>query len=336
MEPTAGRPPIGVGEPAAGRPQRLSRAGQRRRPSGEAPPLPRALNRSGRLWLTAAGAVLLLWAGIVTNQRTAVLVIDIDHEVVEWFAGMRSAVVTELMQTVHALGSRWTIRAIFWSTVVALVVLRRIRHLFVFLGATLTVTALTGLFAYLFAFPRPLGVEILGDWSGYAHPSRSVAALTAVLMGMLYSLAPEGRLRRLGKPVIAALVTALSLALIYLAENTPSDVLIAAVIGVTIPLVAFRMITPNEVFPVTYHRGSSAHLDIGGRRGQAIHRALEDQLGVQVAEIKPFGLSGSAGSTPMRVRVKGEPETWLFAKLYAGSHLRSDRWYKLGRTLLYG
>jgi tRNA A-37 threonylcarbamoyl transferase component Bud32 len=38
----------------------------------------------------------------------------------------------------------------------------------------------------------------------------------------------------------------------------------------------------------------------------------------------------------MRVRVKGEPETWLFAKLYAGSHLRSDRWYKLGRTLLYG
>ena len=118
--------------------------------------------------------------------------------------------------------------------------------------------------------------------------------------------------------------------------NTPSDVLSSAVIGVTIPLVAFRMITPNEVFPVTYHRGSSAHLDIGGRRGQAIHRALEDQLGVQVAEIKPFGLSGSAGSTPMRVRVKGEPETWLFAKLYAGSHLRSDRWYKLGRTLLYG
>ena len=110
--------------------------------------------------------------------------------------------------------------------------------------------------------------------------------------------------------------------------NTPSDVLIAAVIGVTIPLVAFRMITPNEVFPVTYHRGSSAHLDIGGRRGQAIHRALEDQLGVQVAEIKPFGLSGSAGSTPMRVRSRA-PETWLFAKLYAGSHLRSDRWYKL-------
>ncbi|HXS31029.1 MAG TPA: RIO1 family regulatory kinase/ATPase, partial [Steroidobacteraceae bacterium] len=136
--------------------------------------------------------------------------------------------------------------------------------------------------------------------------------------------------------VIAALVTALSFSLVYLAVNSPSDVVIGAIIGVTIPLVAFRMLTPNEVFPVTYHRGSSAHLDVGGRRGQAIHQALEDQLGVQVAEIKPFGLSGSAGSTPLRVKVKGEPPSWLFAKLYAGSHLRSDRWYKLGRTLLYG
>ncbi|MFL6267154.1 MAG: RIO1 family regulatory kinase/ATPase [Actinomycetes bacterium] len=318
------------------RPQRVSRAGQRRRPSGEAPPLPRTLNRSGRIWLIAGAAVLLLWAGVVSNQRTAVWVLEADHAVVEWIAGLRTAVLTEVMQTVHALGSRWTIRALFWATVIALVLLRRFRHLFVFLGATLAVTAFTGFLAYAFAWPRPLGVEIIGDWSGYANPSRPVAALAAILMGMLYSMAPAGRLRRVGKPVLAGLVSALSLSLMYLAVNSPSDVIIAAVVGVTIPLVAFRMITPNEVFPVTYHRGSSAHLDVGGRRGQAIHRALEDQLGLQVAEIKPFGLSGSAGSTPLRITVKGDPETWLFGKLYAGSHLRSDRWYKLGRTLLYG
>ena len=337
MEPTAGRPPRNLGEPAvANRPQRVSRAGQRRRPSGEAPPLPRTLNRSGRLWLTAAAAVLLLWAGVVSNQRTAVWVLEADHAVVEWVAGMRTTLLTNLMQTVHALGSRWTIRVLFWATVVALVALRRFRHLFVFLGATLAVTAFTGFLAYLFVWPRPLGVEILGDWSGYANPSRSVAVFTATVVGMLYSLTPSGRLRRAGKPVITVLVTALSFSLVYLAVNSPSDVLIGAIIGVTIPLVAFRMITPNEVFPVTYHRGSAAHLDVGGRRGQAIHQALEDQLGIQVAEIKPFGLSGSAGSTPLRVTVKGDPETWLFAKLYAGSHLRSDRWYKLGRTLLYG
>jgi tRNA A-37 threonylcarbamoyl transferase component Bud32 len=336
MEPTLRRAPVGVSEPAATRPQRPARAGRRRRPSGQAPPLPRTLNSSGRWWLAATGVVLLLWAAIISNQRTAILVLEADNAVVQWVATMRTSLLTDVMQTLHALGSRWTIRVLFWSTVVALLLLRRFRHLFVFLGATLTVTALTSLFAYAFVWPRPMAVEILGDWSGYAHPSKPVAVFTATLMGMLYSLAPAGRLRRLGKPVIAALVTLLSVAFIYLAVHSPSDVVIGVIIGVTIPLVAFRLITPNEVFPVSYRRGSAAHLDVGGRRGEAIHRALEDQLGVQVSEIKPFGLSGSAGSTPLRVKIKGEPETWLFAKLYARSHLRSDRWYKLGRTLLYG
>jgi tRNA A-37 threonylcarbamoyl transferase component Bud32 len=337
MEPTVRQPSPRAGEPVVvSRPQRISRAGRRRRPSGEAPPLPRALNRSGRLWLTATGAVLVLWAGIVSNRRTAVLVLVTDQSVVDWFVAMRTELLTDLMQGVHALGSRWTIRVLFWATVAVLLALRRFRHLFVFLGATLAVTAVSAFFAYAFAWPRPVGVEILGAWSGYAHPSRPVAVFTGTLVGMLYSLVPAGRLRQLGKVLIVVLVTALSVSLLYLAVQSPSDAIIGAIIGVTIPLVAFRMITPAEVFPVSYRRGRSAHLDIGGRRGQAIRQALEDQLGVQVAEIKPFGLSGSAGSTPMRVRIKGEPETWLFAKLYARSHLRSDRWYKLGRTLLYG
>ncbi|HTE69442.1 MAG TPA: RIO1 family regulatory kinase/ATPase, partial [Actinomycetes bacterium] len=71
-------------------------------------------------------------------------------------------------------------------------------------------------------------------------------------------------------------------------------------------------------------------------RGVAIRRALEDQLGLIVEEVKPFGLSGSAGSTPLRITVKGDPPRQLFGKLYAQTHLRSDRWYKLGRELLYG
>src|SRR4029453_477861 len=213
----------------------------------------RALNRSGRLWLGVAGAGVGLRAAIGRNQRTAQLVLVYDNRVVEWVAGMRTALLTDVMQSLHARGSRWTLRVLFWSTVAVLVVLRRFRHLFVFLGATLAVTALTGFFAYLFVWPRPLGVEILGDWSGYAHPSRTVAALTGTLMGMLYSLAPTGRLRQVGKPVITGLVAALSVSLVSLAVNSPTDVVIAAVIGVTVPLVAFRMITPNEVFPVTAH-----------------------------------------------------------------------------------
>ncbi|HEV3495622.1 MAG TPA: hypothetical protein VHA34_04645, partial [Actinomycetes bacterium] len=124
-----------------GRPQRASpRGGQRRRPSGEAPPLPRTLNRSGRIWLAAAGGILVLWAGLVTNPDTAARMLELDHAVVKWVAGMRTGWLTDVMQTLHALGSRWTMRALFWSAVVALVVLRRFRHLFVLLGATLAVT----------------------------------------------------------------------------------------------------------------------------------------------------------------------------------------------------
>ena len=58
--------------------------------------------------------------------------------------------------------------------------------------------------------------------------------------------------------------------------------------------------------------------------------------GSRCEEIEPFGLAGSAGSTPLRITVNGAPATYLFGKLYARSHLRADRWYKLGRELLYG
>jgi tRNA A-37 threonylcarbamoyl transferase component Bud32/membrane-associated phospholipid phosphatase len=335
VDPTLRRPPLPEGKPVRTRATRISRSGRRRRPSGEAPPLPRPLT-TGTYWLAATGVVLLLWLLALANSATNNYILSFDLTLLDWVSQLRTHVLTNVMRGVHALGSLWTIRVLFWATMLGLLVSRRFRHLFVFLGAVVGVIALSSLLAYLFMRPRPLGVEILGDWTGAAHPSRPVAVFTATVVGMLYSLVPQGRLRQLGKLIIAALVTALSIALVYLGVNSPTDVLIAAIIGVTIPLVAFRMLAPNEVFPVTYHRGSSAHLDVGGRRGQAIHRALEDQLGIQVLEIKPFGLSGSAGSTPLRVCAKGEPNTYLFAKLYARSHLRADRWYKLGRTLLYG
>jgi membrane-associated phospholipid phosphatase/tRNA A-37 threonylcarbamoyl transferase component Bud32 len=335
VDPTLRPASLADAEPVPNRPTRISRSGSRRRPSGEAPPLPRALI-TGRYWLAATGLVLLLWLAALASSTTNNYILASDLSLLDWVARLRTGALTALMQGLHALGSRWTIRVLFWSTVLVLVVFRRFRHLFVFVGAVVGVIVLSSLLAYLFMRPRPLGAEILGHWTGAAHPSRPVAVLTATLVGMLYSLVPPGQLRQVGKLVAGVLVAALSVSLVYLAVHAPTDVLFGAIIGVTIPLVAFRMLTPNEVFPITYHRGQTAHLDVGGRRGQAIHRALEDQLGIQVAELKPFGLSGSAGSTPLRVCAKGTPNSYLFAKLYAGSHLRADRWYKLGRTLLYG
>ena len=77
--------------------------------------------------------------------------------------------------------------------------------------------------------------------------------------------------------------------------------------AVAIPVTAFRFFTPNEVFPVVYRRGRTAHVDVTGRRGEAIRQAVRDQLGLTVAEIKPVGLESSAGSTPLRLQVEGGP-----------------------------
>src|SRR5437868_7926313 len=78
--------------------------------------------------------------------------------------------------------------------------------------------------------------------------------------------------------------------------------------------------------------------DIGGRRGAAIVTALDHQLGLEVTGVEPFGQEASAGSIPLRVRVRAPDggQAALFGKLYALSHLRSDRWYKLARTVIYG
>ena len=135
---------------------------------------------------------------------------------------------------------------------------------------------------------------------------------------------------------MAAVVAVFALARLYLGVDHPGDVLLGVAFAVAIAVTAFRFFTPNEVFPVAYRRGRTAHVDVTGRRGEAIRQAVRDQLGLTVTEIKPVGLESSAGSTPLRLRVEGGPDEFLFAKLYTKGHVRADRWYKLWRTILYG
>src|SRR4029077_8760707 len=151
-----------------------------------------------------------------------------------------------------------------------------------------------------------------------------------------YSLVVPGRPRTYAKLAIVVILTVFGLARLYLGIDHPGDVLFGVVLGVAIPVAAFRYFTPNEVFPVTYRRGRTAHVDVTGRRGEAIRQAVHDQLGLTVDEITPVGLESSAGSTPLRLRVQGGPDEFLFAKLYTKGHVRADRWYKLWRTILYG
>jgi tRNA A-37 threonylcarbamoyl transferase component Bud32/membrane-associated phospholipid phosphatase len=262
-----------------------------------------------------------------------------DTARLRWVATLRTDWLTDLASGAAALGSHWTIRVLRWGTILGLVVFKRWRHLFVFLGSILAIEILTHEIAISLARPRPLGITILGDWEGFAMPSQPVAALAGTLVGMVYALVVPGRPRYLAKWVVGGLILALVGARLYLAVDRPTDAAFAAIFGVAVALVAFRWFTPNEVFPVTYKRGKSAHLDVGGLRGEAIKRAVGDQLGLTVLEAKPVGLEGSGGSTPLRLRIAAsetEPERYIFAKLYAKNHVRADRWYKLGRTILYG
>jgi tRNA A-37 threonylcarbamoyl transferase component Bud32 len=219
---------------------------------------------------------------------------------------------------------------------IVMLIWRRWRHLFVWIGTIWLVSILTAAANEVIQRPRPLTVEILDHWQGFAMPSRPVAVLTATAVNVLYALVPAGRLRDRGKRIAAAFVAVVCAGRLYLAVDHPTDILVAVALGVAIPLAGWRLLVPNDVFPVSYRRTRTAHLDVTGHRGEAIVAAMHDQLGVVLTAVKPFGLEGSGGSTPLRLTVKGDPETYLFAKLYAITHLRSDRWYKLGRTLLYG
>ncbi|HEV8165038.1 MAG TPA: phosphatase PAP2 family protein, partial [Actinomycetota bacterium] len=312
---------------------------RRRRPSGYPPPLPHHLQTTGVGWLTAAVVLvtlsLLVFAGDLQGPAVAVTVAE--DRMTRWLAGLQPPGLLPVMRALAALGSWMAVNVLLWGLLLALVIRRRLRHLLVMLLVWI-VEGLTiqAVLAPMLQRPRPFGVEFRTAWTAWALPSAQLAALSVTLLGILYTLVPEGRWRRTGKWAATALVALVAVAHVYLAIEAPSDILVGVAVGVATGLLGFRLLAPSAAFPVSYRRGRTAHLDVGGVRGQAIRQALHDQLGLIVDDVQPFGLAGSAGSTPLRIQIKGDPPTRLFGKLSARSHLRADRWYKLGRELLYG
>jgi membrane-associated phospholipid phosphatase/tRNA A-37 threonylcarbamoyl transferase component Bud32 len=330
--PLAAGPAVPAPRPA---PPEIHRVRMRRRPSGEPPPLPRHLNASGKWWLALSGLVVVV-VGVVVVTGTATFIDLVDTRVLQAFAAVRTPWLTRVAEVSGVLATGAALYVIWVANWLLLAGFRRWRHLFVLIGAGIVVVEIASGMAGALQRPRPYDVEILGPWAGFSMPSLPMTVLSALLVSMAYSLIPAGRKRTIAKWVIAALLVITALSRLYLAQDHPTDVLAGVIFGVAVPLAAFRLLTPNDVYPVRYSRGRPAHLDVSGSRGEAIIRALQDQLGLIVSEVKPFGLAGSGGSTPMKITVKGDPDTYVFGKLYAATHVRSDRWYKLGRTLLYG
>lgn len=317
-------------------PTTVRRIRRTRRPSGAPPPLPRSIGRSGRGWM-AALVVLVLWLVVTLQSPGARRATDqVDAFILREIAKRRTDWMTTLARGLDRVATGWTM---FFVAVVLLLVtafFRRWRHLFTFLGSVVVVVVIGQSLINAFKRPRPYDVVAAGRWQGFSLPSATAVIVSFTSVGIVYMLVVPGRRRDIAKLIAMTSVAVLVGSRVYLGIDHPSDVLVGVALGVAIPLNAFRFFTPNEVFPLRYSKGKTAHLDVGGRRGEALRRAAAEQLGVTIVDVKPIGLAGSGGSTPLRLRVAGDPDTYLFGKLYAMNHVRADRWYKLGRTILYG
>jgi len=321
-----------VSPPPAGTVRRTKR---QRRPTGAPPPLPRRFTVTTTAWLllvlvTVGGGFLAAadtpWRRFGNHLSTWLLRIP---------AAIRTPWLTHVAEGINIAVLDW--QPVLGVAVVLLtMVFRRWRQLTVLVVSLVFFEIVSNVIYDGLSRPRPYGVWIIGSWDGYSAPATVVAALTFFLMGAVYCLVVPGRPRSYAKAVAAAVVAAFCLSRLYLAVDHPDDVLFGVALGVAIPVTAFRFFTPNEVFPVAYRRGRTAHVDVTGRRGAAIRQAVRDQLGLTVLEIKPVGLASSAGSMPLRLTVAGDPDQYLFAKLYTRGHARADRWYKLWRTIRYG
>jgi membrane-associated phospholipid phosphatase len=313
----------------------VRRAKRQRRPTGAPPPLPRRIAVSTTAWLvlaaiTVTGAFLASeltpWRRVTDQASTWLL---------RHLAAARTPWLTDLANGINLAGAYWH-PVVGVLVALLVIVFRRWRHLLVLMLCLFFLEITVGSIYNVLSRPRPYGVPIIGRWGGYSAPSPTVAALTFFLVCAVYCLVVPGRPRSVAKAAVAAVVALFCLSRLYLAVDHPDDVVFGVALGVAVPLAAFRFFTPNEVFPVVYRRGRAAHVDVTGRRGAAIRQAVRDQLGLTVLEIRPVGLASSAGSTPLRLTVEGDPDQYLFAKLYTRGHVRADRWYKLWRTIAYG
>jgi serine/threonine protein kinase len=319
--------------------QEHSRLGFRahRRPTGAPPPLPRSIGFTGWLWLLVTFVVVGLASLWLHFSLSALHWVDafITDIVIDLRMGWLDGT-TRFFNTTASTGG---IAVFALAVIVAAMWFRRWRHVIITLISIAAVQLAAGGFYLLASRPRPFGVVPIAGWEGFSSPSMPIAGLAAIGTAAIYTLVVQGRPRYLAKWALAAALAVSSLGRVYLGVDHATDDLFGAMISVAILVAAFRMFAPNEVFPVTYgKRGKSAHLDVTGPRGEAIKAAMEEQLGLTVTNIKPVGLEASGGSTPLRITATDESgkHVALFAKLYAKSHVRADRWYKVGRTMLYG
>src|SRR3954452_4225317 len=133
----AGELPGSVGRDVERRAGVASGPAGRRRPSGQPPPLPRPLRATGVGWLVAAAGLVALLVFVFAGELrgAAVTVTVVDDTIVRWLAGWHVPGLDAVSTVFEALGSWAAISALLWGLLLALLILRRLRHLVVVLVA---------------------------------------------------------------------------------------------------------------------------------------------------------------------------------------------------------
>lgn len=311
--------------------------GMRRRPSGEPPPLPHGGGRRGWIGLFVALALVGIWLLIEVAAGAASVLADLDADLLDVLV-VDSGLLADVAKALQHALDPWVIGIATVVLLGGLLFFKRLRILVVVGVALVVVDALVIGMQLAISAPRPYDVVIRGSWTGYASPSVGLGHLTVLVVALVLGFAPPGRAR-----TVAGVIGGVGLALVAwagvaLATDYPSPAVMSVVFPAVLVIGFMWRFAPDSVAPVKYGTGTAAHLDLGGARGDAIRTAVQEQLGLTVTEIEPFGLEGSGGSSPMRLHIEsrdGGPSA-VFAKLFSAQHVRADRDYKLMRTLLYG
>ena len=298
-----------------------------RRPSGEPPPLPKPAwwpRYVVLLVVTIMVGVLLAWWYATSPP---------DAGLMRWFADHRTDWLTDIAKVFAWLATQPAILAMRVALLIVLVVFKRWRHIAVaVLGFFLMDLVVSRLSVDL---PGPHEAVVTPGGGVWHFPAYAIASLSITLWAMVATLAPAGRVRDRAAGAAIALGVFVVLARAYLGATYPVAGLYSLLLGFCIAATLLGWLAPEDSFPVSYERGgNAAHLELAGARTEAVIRAMRDQLGLDVTEVKAFGDEGSGGSTPLLMTTADG--TRIFGKILATSHVRADRWYRIGRTLLYG
>ncbi len=258
---------------------------------------------------------------------------EMGDAVLRWFADLRTPALTGVAKGFALLATFGAVQVLRLAVAIVLVITKRFRALVV---AMVTFVLVDWLALVLLDAQRPApGVTSLIDNANFTFPSWLVTALAITVFAMPFVLAPAGNPRKRAMTAAWIVIVLVCLSRLYLGADYPTNVAYAAVLCWVLAEGLFRWFVPDESFPVSYRRGgNAAHLDLSGPRAGAVKRAMDEQLGLEVADVKPFGLAGSGGSSPLLMTMTDGSR--VFGKIYATSHVRADRWYRMGRTILYG